>query len=502
MNLHEDFTKRCLYKSLEFIENINIESEKFYMPIINQKAITFFNLKNYSAIESITNKCVCALENNDTICSDCSAIKFLKSYSKLITNKIINVNKDVKCIRSDDDPFLMYINSHHTQKNASIDCLLRALELNNYFFDAFEELLRFVDLDNFYYIQEKLECVITNDIVKYIYFLYIAVYKFIKFDNLDLYISGVEQHFNNISSYENLLHTKQTNETYNKNENTACNNPKNNYIIGLLGAVHYFKKDYDVSLSYFSLLNSKNLCFMDFYSNLLYIKNDIKKLALLSRNLFLHHPFAGETYTAIGNYYSLKKEREKAIENFRKSIEADEKFTCNYTLIGHEYMELDNQTEAISSYNKALKYCKSDHRALFGMGQALKSIGSAKQALYFYQKVCELQCNEPYFWMNFGATAAENNKYDVAIQAYQRSIDLGETEAFLKLGDCYKNMKKYSEAVEVYEKYVDSCIQNEIECKKICKFLTEFYKRVGNKEKYDFYAKVALYETKKNIKFL
>ena len=45
-------------------------------------------------------------------------------------------------------------------------------------------------------------------------------------------------------------------------------------------------------------------------------------------------------------------------------------FISAWTLIGHEYIEMRNFAEAISSYHKGINLDPTDSRAWFGLGQA------------------------------------------------------------------------------------------------------------------------------------
>lgn len=61
------------------------------------------------------------------------------------------------------------------------------------------------------------------------------------------------------------------------------------------------------------------------------------------------------------------------IDNFKKSFRAlklKPNFFGAWTLIGHEYIELRNFSQAINAYRMAIAENQNDFRAWFGLGQA------------------------------------------------------------------------------------------------------------------------------------
>lgn len=63
-------------------------------------------------------------------------------------------------------------------------------------------------------------------------------------------------------------------------------------------------------------------------------------------------PFAD--ILTLGNYYSLRREHEKAIIYFRRALKLDRSYLSAWTLMGHEYVEIKNTNAAIASYRRAV----------------------------------------------------------------------------------------------------------------------------------------------------
>lgn len=56
----------------------------------------------------------------------------------------------------------------------------------------------------------------------------------------------------------------------------------------------------------------------------------------------------------LGNYFSLRRDHEKAITYFRRALKLDRSYLSAWTLMGHEYVEIKNTNAAIASYRRAV----------------------------------------------------------------------------------------------------------------------------------------------------
>ena len=73
------------------------------------------------------------------------------------------------------------------------------------------------------------------------------------------------------------------------------------------------------------------------------------------------------TCAIIGNYYSLKRNHERAVLYFLRALKLNPEFSSAWTLMGHEYVELRNAAAAVHCYREAVKFRpgvhSSDYRA-------------------------------------------------------------------------------------------------------------------------------------------
>lgn len=134
-----------------------------------------------------------------------------------------------------------------------------------------------------------------------------------------------------------------------------------------------------------------------------------------------------------GNYFSLRRDHEKAITYFRRALKLDRGYLSAWTLMGHEYVEIKNTNAAIASYRRAVGASlllpatiasfaqvlirrarrrgtdvnRKDYRAWYGLGQAYELLGEPYYALNYYQRATALR---PYDARMWSALATSNEK--------------------------------------------------------------------------------------------
>jgi tetratricopeptide (TPR) repeat protein len=128
---------------------------------------------------------------------------------------------------------------------------------------------------------------------------------------------------------------------------------------------------------------------------------------------------------------------------------------------GNELVADAKYDEAIQAYNKAIDINPEDADAWWGKDNALRQSGrytEAMEAEAAYDKIV----NAPGYtrpltaidWVNKGEELAADAKYDEAIQAYNKAIDINPEEkiAWAEKGDTLKAIGRTKEANEAYAK--------------------------------------------------
>jgi anaphase-promoting complex subunit 3 len=93
---------------------------------------------------------------------------------------------------------------------------------------------------------------------------------------------------------------------------------------------------------------------MEVYSTLLWHLQQNVQLSYLAQELMNINPQSPQAWIAVGNLFSLQKERSQALACFRRAAEMDPSCAYAYTLSGHESIDEDLD-KAIGFFQTALR---------------------------------------------------------------------------------------------------------------------------------------------------
>lgn len=269
-------------------------------------------------------------------------------------------------------------------------------------------------------------------------------------------------------------------------------------LIALEASIHYHHRDFDRAAVLFEELrriDPLRLESMELYSNLLFVKEDAAGLSELSRSLSKIDKFRPETLISIGNFLSLNGRHEDAIEHFAMALRFDPSFSFAWTLIGHEYISLENCTAAISAYTKAFDANPRDFRALFGLGNAFELSEMPHQAIQYYRSAVLINPFDSRMWLALGSCYEQLNEKANAIRCFQRAVCNAESEgeAIFHLAELYKDSEDLDRAAFCYESYVEKFAtgapaERKEGIKEANTFLATYYQDKKNWKKAEFYA--------------
>lgn len=195
---------------------------------------------------------------------------------------------------------------------------------------------------------------------------------------------------------------------------------------------------------------------MDLYSNILFMSERRAQLSHLAHSAIKVDKYRPETCCIVGNYYSLKKQHERAVIYFRRALKLDPHYLAAWTLIGHEYVEMQNTEAAIQAYRRAVDIDSKDYRAWYGLGQTYEILTMHSYALYYYRKAVMIRPADARMWVALGQCYQKLKKTNEAIASYERAYGHGDHEgiAALALGKLFKGKQNFELAAEYFKKHV------------------------------------------------
>jgi anaphase-promoting complex subunit 8 len=232
------------------------------------------------------------------------------------------------------------------------------------------------------------------------------------------------------------------------------------YLLTQYGVVQYHLRNFLPAKRMFEELHNHmpfRLDSMDVYSNILYVQEDSVALSQLAHTCVQVDKYRAETCCIVGNYYSLKQQRAKAIQYFHRALKMDRSFTSAWTLMGHEFVEWKQTSQAMEAYRRAVQVSPGDYRAWYGLGQTYEFLNMHLYALYYYKRAAQLRPYDARMWCAVGTTFVQLEQTENAIRAYERALQQDDTEgvATQKLAALYKQDGNVEKAAQCYLRHLE-----------------------------------------------
>ena len=176
-----------------------------------------------------------------------------------------------------------------------------------------------------------------------------------------------------------------------------------------------------------------------------------KVIELIKKN-----PKSFVLYNLFGAVLSNQKNFDKAVINYKKSIEINPDYAEGHNNLGGALYKLGKFNEAIDSYQRALKIKPNFTEAYNNLGLAFEDLGKFNEAIDSYQRAIKIKPNFTEAYNNLGLAFEDLGKFNEAIDSYQRAIKINPeyAEAYNNLGNVYDINDKVDEAILNYKKAI------------------------------------------------
>ncbi|KAH9254774.1 hypothetical protein BASA81_007192 [Batrachochytrium salamandrivorans] len=239
--------------------------------------------------------------------------------------------------------------------------------------------------------------------------------------------------------------------------------PQSRFLKIQRAILYYNARNMEPAELVFEELLSKDQCMiegMGIYSNVLFLRGKKRELMSLAHRVDSTYKYRPESAVVLGNYHSLKSDRSKAIKSFERALKLDRNYADAWTLLGHEYVELNNAAPAIQIYRRAVDLNCRDYRAWYGLGQAYDLLNLPMFSLNYYQRALTIRPRDGRMWNVLSMTFEKLNKIPEAIKCglhmllsdeYSTPITLRKmSKLYMKLHAQTGNAKHQDKAV-LYE---------------------------------------------------
>lgn len=201
----------------------------------------------------------------------------------------------------------------------------------------------------------------------------------------------------------------------------------------------------------------------------------------LLNDLYAIEPTNEEIYIQKANIYSKRDQHEKAVELLKVALKYTDDYADVYSLIGMEYLFMDNLELAKENFIKCLDEDTEDHSALYNVVYCFDFLDQNLEAIDFLNSFIDRNPYSEVAWHQLGRQYYAINDYEGALRAfdYATLIDDSFLGAFLEKAKTLEKLKRYEEAIECYNVTMELDDPTSFALLRVGKC----YERLGNHEK-------------------
>lgn len=166
------------------------------------------------------------------------------------------------------------------------------------------------------------------------------------------------------------------------------------------------------------------------------------------------------SWNNLGNAYSALGQSQAAIEAHRQAIALNPDYAWPYNNLGYVLDQVGEPEQAIPLYRQAIERHETDeNRAVSwdNLGKALAALDRYEEAVEAHRRAIDLDGDYALPWYNLGNVYQSQERYPEAIEAYRQAIELDEGYAapWNGLGEIYRELNQSSEAISAYQRALE-----------------------------------------------
>ncbi len=185
----------------------------------------------------------------------------------------------------------------------------------------------------------------------------------------------------------------------------------------------------------------------------LYIFED--KLDLADKcldKLYLLDPNNEEIFIQKATICSKRDQHKKAIDILKIALDMTDEKVDVYSLLGVEYLYLEDFETAKKCYKKCIELDKHDYAALYNIIYCFDFLEQPDEAIEFINKFLDMNPYSEIGWHQLGKQYLHKKDYKKALAAFDFAIISDDTfiGAYFEKGKVLEKLKRYNEAIENY----------------------------------------------------
>ena len=172
----------------------------------------------------------------------------------------------------------------------------------------------------------------------------------------------------------------------------------------------------------------------------------------LLNELYSLDPMNEEIYIQKANILSKKDEHQQAIDVLKKALELTDDVVDLYSLIGMEYLFLDQFEDAKEYFMKCLEEDLEDYSALYNVIYCFEYLNQNEVAISYLNAFLDKNPYCEVAWHQLGRQYYNLKKYKKALTAFDFAVISDDTfvGAYLERGKVLEKLKRFEDAIENY----------------------------------------------------
>src|SRR5690606_33650384 len=172
----------------------------------------------------------------------------------------------------------------------------------------------------------------------------------------------------------------------------------------------------------------------------------------LLNELYILEPHNEEIYIQKANIFSKKDDHLQAIDVLKKALELTEDVVDVYSLIGMEYLFLDEYEEAKVYFMKCLEEDFEDYSALYNVVYCFDFLNQTEECIEYLNLFLDKNPYCEVAWHQLGKQYFDLKKYKKALASYDFAIISDDTfvGAYIERGKVLEKLKRFEDAIESY----------------------------------------------------
>ncbi|KAF9452292.1 TPR-like protein [Macrolepiota fuliginosa MF-IS2] len=273
-------------------------------------------------------------------------------------------------------------------------------------------------------------------------------------EQADHYIYDLIRRFANATRSLAMYDCRKCLNELNQLPNCHQNTP---WVLAMVGRAHFEQQDYSSAERAFKAVRDfepHRLWDMEVYSTLLWHLQKTVDLSYLAQELLNINPQSPQAWIAIGNLFSLQKEKTQSLACFRRAAQLDPTCAYAYTLSGHESIDEDLD-KAINFFQSALRADSRHYNAwyVYGLGTCYLRMSKVRLAEYHYRKALEIHSRNAVLIGCVGMAVERRGDREAALELFDRAVRLAPENALVRYrrAKILVSMRKYGPAIQDLE---------------------------------------------------